>query len=71
MTTSKTTKNKKRSLTNAEMKSIRSKQQSYASLLNKLKENPNINPETKSVLRKMHKCVMDAVSYSSGLNFLM
>jgi hypothetical protein len=60
----------KRTLTNAEMKSIRSKQQSYASLINKLKENPKINQETKSVLRKMHKCIIDAVRYSDRLNYI-
>lgn len=63
-------KNQKRTLTNAEMKSIRSKQQSYASLINKLKENPKINQETKSVLRKMHKCIIDAVRYSDRLNYI-
>lgn len=52
------------------MKSIRSKQQSYASLINKLKENPRINEETKSVLRKMHKCIIDAVRYSGRLNYI-
>lgn len=65
-----TTITQKRTLTNAEMKSIRSKQQSYASLINKLKENPKINQETKSVLRKMHKCIIDAVRYSDRLNYI-
>lgn len=60
----------KRGLTQTEQKNIRTKIQSTASMLYRLIENPQINRETKDVIRKMHKCVIDASSYSQRLNFL-
>jgi len=66
-----TMKNQKRKLTAAEEKSIRTKIQSTASTLNKILQNPRINSETKAVVRKMHKCIKDAASYSGRLNYIM
>jgi uncharacterized coiled-coil DUF342 family protein len=61
----------KRKLTSAEEKNIRQKIQSTASYLNKILENPRINKETKDVIRKMHKCLKDAASYSGRLNYIL
>lgn len=66
-----TVKNQKRKLTAAEGKSIRTKIQSTASTLNKILQNPKINSETKAVVRKMHKCIRDAASYSQRLNYIV
>lgn len=66
-TTKKTT---KRYLTPSERKQIRQKLQSTASLLVRLRDNDKIERESKGVIKKMHKCVLSAVSYSNRLNFL-
>lgn len=60
----------KRYLTPSERKQIRSKLQSTASLLVRLRDNEKIDKETRSVIKKMHKCILDAVAYSNRLNFL-
>lgn len=60
----------KRYLTPAERKSVSKNIQSCASLLYRLKSNERIDGETRGVLRKMHKCLVDAAAYSSKLNFL-
>ena len=60
----------KRNLTPTERKQIRQKLQSTASLLVRLRDNDKINNETRGVIKKMHKCVIDAVAYSQRLNYL-
>lgn len=70
-TTKKTKKSAtKRNLTATERKQIRQKLQSTAALLVRLRDNDRINNATKGVIKKMHKCVLDAVSYSGQLNYL-
>ena len=60
----------KRYLTPTERKQIRQKLQSAASLLVRLRDNDKIDNKTRDVIKKMHKCILDAVSYSQRLNFL-
>jgi len=61
---------KKRGLTAAERKRIRVNLQKTTSGIYSLISNEKINAETKSALRKVHKCLVDAVSYSGRLNYL-
>ena len=61
---------KKRGLTDAERKRIRVNLQKTTSGIYSLISNEKINAETKSALRKVHKCLVDAVSYSGRLNYL-
>ena len=62
--------NTKRYLTPTERKRIRRKLQSAASLLVRLRDNDKIDRETRGVIKKMHKCIVDTVAYSNRLNFL-
>lgn len=60
----------KRGLTDSEKKKIRVNLQRTTSGVNSLINNERINTETKAALRKVHKCLVDAVAYSGRLNFL-
>lgn len=71
-TTKKTTKKtaKYRYLTDAERNKIRKQFQTFMPYLVKLRENEKIEPETRAVIRKMHKSLRDALDYSQKLNTL-
>ncbi len=70
MATTKKKPSKKRYLTQSERKQIRQKMQSLATLLFRLLADDKIDSQTRGVIKKMHKCVIDAVAYSNQLNFL-
>lgn len=57
-------------LTDSEKKRIRVNLQKTTSMIYSLINNAKINEETKSALRKVHKCLVDAVYYSGRLNYL-
>ena len=73
MNTKKTTKkpNKKRSLTKSEREKIRKYFQAFMPYLVKLRDNENIDKETRAVIKKMHKSVREALDYSQTLDYLM
>lgn len=76
MATKKTTKKtakkpSKRSLTKAEREKIRNHFQTFMPYLVKLRDNENIDKETRAVIKKMHKCLRDALDYSQTLDNLM
>ena len=70
MTTTRKTKKTtaKRQLTDAELKRMRHNFQSFMPFVAKLKENEKIDSESRATLRKIHKCLQDALSYSQRLN---
>lgn len=65
------TPNQKRSLTKAERDKIRKYFQTFMPYLVKLRDNENIDKETRGVIKKMHKCLIDALNYSANLDYLM
>lgn len=60
----------KRYLTTAERNRIRKNFQSFMPFLVKIRDNEKIDGETRAVIRKMHKCLRDALDYSQKLNTL-
>lgn len=62
--------NAKRGLTPYVEKKIAFQIQDLAGTLNRIKKNPRIESETKKVVAKMHKLIIDASSYSAKLSFL-
>lgn len=69
-TTKKTNKTTKRYLTNTERNKIKKHFQTFMPFLVKLRDNDKIDNETRSVIRKIHRCLHDALDYSNKLNYL-
>lgn len=58
----------KRYLSQKERMEVARKIQSLAGLLVKLRDNDSINTETKSIIKRMHKSLLDVVSFSARLD---
>lgn len=61
---------KKRYLTEAERDKILKHFQTFMPYLVKLRDNENIDTETRGVIRMMHNRLKDALAYYDRLNFL-